>query len=84
MDMLARIAEALEAELGANRLQDGMVEIENKFTDEDMLGIARAVLTTIREPNEAMLAAAPSGHNSDVWKAMIDAALGDSVSENDG
>jgi hypothetical protein len=85
MTPLQNIVDTLEAELGAERLPDGMLIINKRFVEEEFLYLARAVLAAIREPSEAMLKAHWIGKSvsdgqaslaaGDAWRAMIDAAL---------
>lgn len=88
MSLFEYIVDTLEAELGANRLPDGMLVIESKFEEQDFRNVARAVLQSIREPTAEMMEAAarnwpvagsgvtPSGIR-EAYIAMIDAALED-------
>ncbi len=83
MNLLGRIVETLEAELGANRLPDGMLLVENRYEEQDFRNIAHAILQSIREPTPAMIEAATSNWPvadsgidiRDAYIAMIDAAL---------
>lgn len=58
MNLVDQIVETLEAELGANRLPDGILLIENRFEEQDFRNIARAILQSIREPTPEMMEAA--------------------------
>lgn len=83
MTPLKRAAQAVEAEFLAQGIIDLVVEDR-----VDLRALARAVLTAIREPSEAMLDRGMDGapdldcsfepdHSRIVWQAMIDAALGE-------
>jgi hypothetical protein len=95
---LERAARALAKELGATTVAGEPIQSADDLHDA-MLGIGRvdlpaticAVLTAIREPNDAIVYAgageargenwAPKEWMDEAWKAMIDAALADSPSK---
>jgi hypothetical protein len=78
--MIERVAEAIEQVMRSNGVE---FEAERSV----MRDIAKAVLTAMRDPTEAMLSAAAFGSDQpaidaatretviDPWRAMIDAAL---------
>lgn len=78
-EMIEQAARAIAEELGL--VFDDLEESSfgDDLTKDDMIRSARAAISAMREPTEAMLKAADGhwfeGHPRDCWQAMIDAAL---------